>query len=292
MKFSPRFLSTLRQAAMFLRASLAALLLCALTSLAGPASAQDVTYTDTELLSALESSYWIAATAPAPKKVYVIAADWCPVCAQFHEMVAKGPAGAEYRFILTAPHSQAGRAKIGRAAFSRSPAALAKVYSGAPDGKEPPTPAEAYAAGVNESLLMAIKAALMARTGEPLGVPLLIFRSAGQLRVVSGLPSDLAALSSTVDETDGPSSVPARLAALNAKPPKLTPVTPRPAYARQDGTALRIAPDPSAAKFAGLKAGAGFMLKAETVIDGERWYAFQFAADGPPAAFGKAGDFR
>ena len=34
------------------------------------------------------------------------------------------------------------------------------------------------------------------------------------------------------------------------------------------------------------------MAKAVTDQNGERWYAFQFVADGPPAAFGKASDFR
>jgi hypothetical protein len=45
-------------------------------------------------------------------------------------------------------------------------------------------------------------------------------------------------------------------------------------------------------KLAQLKTGVGFMAKATTVQDGERWYAFQFTAGGPPAAFGKAEDFR
>lgn len=292
MRLLQRLFGSLRYLALLRPASLAVLALCALTLAASPARAQDVSYSDDELFAALENSYWIAATAPNPKKVYVLAAPWCPVCARLHAMLAQSPPGAEYRFILTAPHSQADRVKIGRAAFSRAPAALAKVYGRAPDGQEPLTPAEAYAGGLNEALLTAIKSSLKTRSPRPLGVPLLVFRSSGQLRIIPGFPADLAALSPGIDATEGPSGMPARLAALNATPPKLTPVASRIAYARNDGVTLRIAPDPAAAKFAELKAGVGFMAKAVTEQNGERWYAFQFAADGPPAAFGKASDFR
>ncbi|MGO9171197.1 MAG: hypothetical protein ACLP7P_04435 [Rhodomicrobium sp.] len=89
-----------------------------------------------------------------------------------------------------------------------------------------------------------------------------------------------------------PSASLARLASLLAAPPKSTSINAKVAFARHDGTALRIAPNPAATKLAQLKTGVGFMAKAVTEQDGERWYAFQFVANGPAAAFGKVSDLR
>ncbi len=278
-----------------LSAALAALALCVLTLAAGPVRAQKASLSDAELLSALENSYWIAATKPSPRKVYVIASPWCPVCAQLHEYLVKAAPAVEYRFILTGPHSQEDRVKIGRAAFSRSPANLAKIYGRSPAPQEPLTPAESFAEGVNEALMTAIKPTLTARAHGRSGFPTLIFRAAGKLYVLPGLPSasNLATISTIMEPLKAPSKTPAQLASLLAAPPKLTPIDPtRMASAVKDGVILRIAPDPAAAKLAELKAGAGYVAKAETELDGERWYAFQFAKDGPPAAYGKASEFR
>jgi hypothetical protein len=262
--------------------------------LAGAAQAQTATYSNAELLAALESSYWIAASGPHPKKVYVLAAPWCPVCRQLHKTLSQQSPDIEYRFILTAPRSQSDRAKIGHAAFSRAPAALDEVYGRGADAQGPGTPAEAYADGLNDALWTAINPSLQARSAQPIGLPVLVFSSAGRLRMIAGMPSasGLAALSSSVDAANAPSNPSARLESLLAAPPKLTPVRAKIAYARRDGAALRVAPDPAAAKLAQVKAGVGFMAKAVTEQDGERWYAFQYVADGPPAAFGKASDFR
>ena len=91
---------------------------------------------------------------------------------------------------------------------------------------------------------------------------------------------------------NAPSNPPPRLVSMLAAPPELTPINAKIAYARHDGAALRIAPHPAATKLAQVKTGVGFMARAVTEQDGERWFAFQFVADGPPAAFGKMSDFR
>jgi hypothetical protein len=70
-------------------ALLAVLTLCASMLATGTALAQEVSYTDAELISALESSYWIAVNGPRPKKVYVIASPWCPFCAQLQPCFSK-----------------------------------------------------------------------------------------------------------------------------------------------------------------------------------------------------------
>jgi hypothetical protein len=215
-------------------------------------------------------------------------------------MLLQNPPDAEFRFILTIPHSQEDRVKIGRAAFSRAPAALAKVYGRTLDVKKPLTPAESYAEGLNEALEIAISPSLQARSPSlhatrsqgGYGIPTLIFVSSGRLRLIPGLPRDLTPFTASIDPVDAGRGASARLASFNAAPPKLTPLAPKIAYARYDGVTIRVAPDPAAAKFAVLKADASFTAEATTEQDGELWYAFQIAADGPPAAFGKASDFR
>jgi len=276
----------------FLRALFAASMLAAYTLTTGPALAQGLAYSDAELLAALENSYWIAVSAPGPKKVYVLAAPWCPICRQLHKALSEHAFNAEYRFILTAPRSQSDRVKIGHAAFSRAAAALDEIYGRGADGQWAAAPAETYADGFNDALWTAINPALQARSAQPIGLPLLVFSSSGRLRVLAGMPSDLAALSASVDAIDVPAGWPPRLTALLAAPPQLKPIAAKVAYARRDGTVLYIAPHAAAAKLSKLKAGAGFMAKAVTEQDGERWYAFQFVANGPPAAFGKVSDFR
>ena len=259
----------------------------------GVGRAQGLAYSDAELLAALENSYWIAASGPRPKKVYVLAAPWCPVCQQLHKTLSQQSPDIEYRFILTAPRSPADRLKIGHAAFSRTAAALDEVYGRRANAQAQATPAEAYADGLNDALWTAINPALQARSARA-------HRSAGarfpQLRTAACASGNATqfrkTLSSSVDAVSVPSNPPPRLASLLAAPPKLTPIAAKVAYARHDGAALRVAPHSEAAKLAQLKAGVGFMAKAVTEQDGERWYAFQFVADGPPAAFGKASDFR
>ena len=270
----------------------AALTLGAWMLTGGVAQAQGIAYSDVELLAALESSYWIAVPGPHPKKVYVLAAPWCPVCRQLHKTLSQASPDIEYRFVLTAPRSQSDRAKIGRAAFSRAPAALDEVYGRGTAGQAPGTPAETYADGLNDALWTAISPSLQARSAQALGLPVLVFPSSGRLRVVAGMPPDLAALSASVDPMSVPSAGLPRMASLLAAPPELTPINAKVAYARHDAAALRVAPHPAATKLAQLKTGVGFMAKAVTEQDGERWYAFQFVADGPPAAFGKVSDFR
>jgi hypothetical protein len=258
----------------------------------GAGRAQGLAYSDAELLAALENSYWIAASSPRSKKVYVLAAPWCPVCRKLHKTLSRQSPDIEYRFILTAPRSPADRLKIGRAAFARTAAALDEVYSRGADAQARATPAEAYADGLNDALWTAINPALQARSAQPIGLPVLVFQSSGRVRALPGMPSSFETLSSSVDAVSVPSNPPPRLASLLAAPPKLTPIADKVAYARRDGGALRVAPHAEAAKLTQLKAGVGFMAKAVTEQDGERWYAFQFVADGPPAAFGKASDFR
>src|SRR5215470_467866 len=184
-----------------LPAALTALTLCGSMLATGTAFAQGVSYTDAELVSALESSYWIAVNGPRPKKVYVIASPWCPFCAQLHAMLMQNPPDAEFRFILTIPHSQEDRVRIGRAAFSRAPAALAKVYGRTLDVKMPLTPGESYAEGLNEALEIAINPSLKARSPS-LAIPTLIFVSSGRLRLIPGLPEDLAPYVARIDPVD------------------------------------------------------------------------------------------
>ncbi|MGO9173931.1 MAG: hypothetical protein ACLP7P_18480 [Rhodomicrobium sp.] len=276
----------------FLRAFFAASMLAAWTLGAGPAQAQGIAYSDAELLAALENSYWIALSEPRPKKIYVLAAPWCPVCRQLHKTLSAQSSDVEYRFILTAPRSPSDRVKIGQAAFSRAAAALDEVYSRGTDAGRKATPAGTFADGLNDALWTAINPSLQARLGQPIGLPVLVFLSSGHLRAVAGLPSDLAALAASVDAMNAPVNTPPRLSSLLAAPPQLTPIDAKVAYARRDGAALYIAPNSAATKLSRLKAGVGFMAKAVTERDGERWYAFQFVAGGPPAAFGKASDFR
>ncbi len=273
-------------------AGVAGLMLAGLTFAIGAARAQNIAYSDGELLAALESSYWIALSGPCPKKVYVLVAPWCPVCRQLHKTLSQTSPDIEYRFVLTAPRAASDRARIGRAAFSRMPAALDGAYGPGTAAQAPATPAEVYADGLNDALWSAINPALQARSAQPIGLPVLVFPSSGRLRVVAGIPSDLAGLSSSVDPANARSSVPAGLASLLAAPPEPRPIAPKIAYAQHDGAVLRAAPHPAATKLAQLKAGVGFMAKAVTEQGGERWYAFQFVADGPPAAFGKVSDFR
>ena len=113
----------------------AALTLAVWTLTAGAAQAQGIAYSDAELLAALESSYWIAVSGPHSKKVYVLAAPWCPVCRQLHTTLSQQSPDIEYRFILTAPRSQPDRVKIGHAAFLRAPAVLDEVYGRGADVK-------------------------------------------------------------------------------------------------------------------------------------------------------------
>jgi hypothetical protein len=266
----------------------AALAFFALALTTGPALADDLSYTDAELLSALESAYWIPLNGPRPKKIYVLASPWCPYCAALHSSIAQNPPDAEFRFILTVPHLREDRIKIGRAAWPRSPESLGKVYGHSMDVQTPLTPAESYAEGLNEALQMAIKPSLQARSRHPIGLPTLIYMSAGKLRVIPGMPPDLAPFAASVDP-DG--SVQA-LAATNGAPPKLSPIAAKIVYAREESVTLHIAPRTDAAKFAVLKAGVGFKALAETEQNGERWYAFQFTEDGPAAAFGKVSQFR
>jgi hypothetical protein len=163
-----------------LPAALAALTLCASMLATGTAFAQEVSYTDAELISVLESSYWIAVNGPCPKKVYVIASPWCPFSAQLHAMLMRNPPDAEFRFILTIPHSEEDRAKIGRAAFSRAPAVLAKVYGRTLNVKKPLTPEESYAEGLNEALDIAISPSLQScRSQSGYVISTLIFVSPG-----------------------------------------------------------------------------------------------------------------
>ena len=270
----------------------AALTLVAWMLTGGVAQAQGIAYSDVELLAALESSYWIAVSGPHPKKVYVLAAPWCPVCRQLHKTLSPASPDIEYRFVLTAPRSQA----------DRSENWTCRLLAGAHGSRRglwpwsrwqgPGTPAETYADGLNDALWTAINPSLQARSAQPIGLPVLVFPSSGRLRVVAGMPHDLAALSASVDAMNAPSDPPPRLASLLAAPPELTPINAKVAYARHDGAVLRIAPHPAATKLAQVKTGIGFMAKAVTEQDGERWYAFQFVADGPPAAFGKVSDFR
>jgi hypothetical protein len=266
--------------------------LAVLTLTAGAVRAQNIAYPDGELLAALESSYWIALSGSRPKKVYVLATPWCPVCRQLHKTLSQASPDIEYRFILTAPRTAPDRVKIGRAAFSRRPGALDDVYGRGAASQAPGSPAEVYADGLNDALWTAINPALQARSPQPIGFPVLIFPSSGRLRTIAGMPSDLAALSASVDPAGAQSSLPPGLASLLAAPPELKPIVPKVAYARHDGVMLRLAPHSAATRLGQLKAGVGFMAKAVTEQGGERWYAFQFVADGPPAAFGKMSDFR
>ena len=162
----------------------AALTLAVWTLAAGAAQAQGIAYSDAELLAALESSYWIAVSGPHSKKVYVLAAPWCPVCRQLHTTLSQQSPDIEYRFILTAPRSQPDRVKIGHAAFLRAPAVLDEVYGRGADVKGPGTPAETYADGLNDALWTAINPSLQARSAQPIGLPVLVFPSSGRLRVV------------------------------------------------------------------------------------------------------------
>ena len=82
------------------------------------------------------------------------------------------------------------------------------------------------------------------------------------------------------------------LKALLATPPELKPTAEKAVFARRDGILLYAAPHTAAPKLAELKAGARYAVKAVTVQEGRQWLAFQFTADGPPAAFGKAEDFQ
>ncbi len=118
-----------------------------------------------------------------------------------------------------------------------------------------------------------------------------MFSSSGRLRVLAGIPSDLAGLSASAGAINV-SAQPSPLTAQLAAPPQIKPIGAKVAFARRDGTMLYIAPNTSAAKLSKLKAGVGFMAKAITEQNGERWYAFQFIANGPPGAFGKVSDFR
>jgi len=278
----------------FLRASIAALMLPMLVQAVSPAQAQTqaAAYSDAELLAALEDAYWIALSGPQPKKVYVLAAPWCPNCRALHKTLSGHATDVEYRFILTAPMSQPDRVKIGYAAFSRQPAALDEVYGRGVNSGKTAAPAEVFADGFNDALWTAINPSLQARSAQPIGLPVLVLVSGGRVRVLAGVPSDLAALEAAVDATAAPASRPPKLTALLATTPELKPIAAKVAYARKDGTVLYSAPHPAAPKLLQLKAGVGFMAKATAVRDGERWYAFQFTAGGPPAAFGKAEDFR
>ncbi len=275
----------------FLRPAFIALMLGAWTIAAGPAQAQGLAYSDAELLAALENSYWIAMSAPRPKQVYVLAAPWCPICRRLHQTLTEQPSDVEYRFVLTAPRSQSDRVMIGHAAFSRSAAALDDVYGRGADIQRSATPAETFADGLNDALWTALNASLQARSDRPIGLPLLVFLSSGRLRVLAGMPPDFAALSAAAD-AGAPGSQPPRLSSLLEAPPQLTPIAPKIAYARRDGTVLYALPNSAATKLNQVKTGVGFMAAAVTEQGGERWYAFQFVANGPPASFGKAKDFR
>ncbi len=272
----------------FLKITLVAM---AMAIASGGALAENIAYSDTELLAALEGSYWIALSEPRPKKVYVLAAPWCPFCRQLHKILSGQPSDIEYRFILTAPKSQADRIKIGHAAFSRAAAALDEIYRRGADAGRSATPAEAYADGLNDALWTAITPSLQARSTLPVGLPALVFVSSGRLRVQSGVPADFATLSASVDAASTQTTQP-RLPAWLAAPPQLRTIETKIAYARHGDTGLYVAPDVSAAKLALLKTGQGFMAQAVTQQNGERWYAFQFVANGPPAAFGREKDFR
>ncbi|MFY9641591.1 MAG: hypothetical protein WAK07_11940 [Rhodomicrobium sp.] len=275
-----------------LRAAFIALMLGASMIAAGPARAQGIVYSDPELLAALENSYWIALSESHPKKIYVLAAPWCPICRQLHKTLREEPSDIEYRFILTAPRSQSDRVKIGHAAFSRTAAALDEVYGRGVDVQRIATPAETFADGLNDALWTALNPALQARSAQPIGLPLLVFPSAGRVRVVAGIPPNFAALSAAADATGPVADQPHRLSSLLAAPPQLKPIAAKIAFARRDGAALYIAPHSAATKLAKLKAGTGFMAAAATEQNGERWYAFQFVVNGPAAAFGIAKDFR
>jgi hypothetical protein len=270
-----------------------ALALFACTAAGTSARAQAIAYQDAELLAALENSYWISLNGPHEKKVYVLAAPWCPVCRALHRTLTQSSQAIEYRFILTAPRTQADRVKVGRAAFSRKPSSLDAIYGSSSGPEGPPTPAEEFAGGFNDALWTAINAALEARSTKPFGFPALVFLQSARVRVIAGLPADFSALAASIDPESAPRAANPQLAALMAAPPKLTPIEAKVAYARQDGTVLYAAPDSSSAKLTQAKTGVGFMAKAQaTGQDGKRWYAFQFLAEGPPAAFGKIADFR
>lgn len=281
-----------------LRAAIAAFLLAAAAGVAqaeAPAQGQTPAYSDAELLAALENSYWIRLSGPHPKKVYVIAAPWCPYCKQFHAMVSARTPDIEYRFVLVRPRSPSDRAKIGRAAFSHSPAALGEAFDRGADVGKAASPAEAFADGYNDALETALKTPLQAIAGRRLGVPAHVFVSAGRLRIVVGMPTDEAALASIEAEVDATAEFESnspQLKALLATPPELKPIADKEVFARRDGTLLYAAPHTAAPKLAEIKAGARYVAKATTERDGVQWLAFQFTADGPPAAFGKAEDFQ
>lgn len=261
------------------------------------ARAQALAYSDAEILAALDTSYWTAISPTGRKHVYVFAAPWCPVCRDMHRSLSTGPTDIEFRFVLAAPKSQVDRIKIGRAAYARDRARLDTIYANSATPNSAvvnalSTPSEMFAAGFNDVLWTALNPALQARAGGPIGFPTLIFSSKGRVRVAVGLLADFAALSVLVDEDKLGAEPPPGLKALLARPPTLTPTESKVKYARSDGTILYAAPHRAAPKLGVLKSGVGFMAKASTEVDGERWYAFQYVANGSPSAFGRLDEFR
>lgn len=248
-------------------------------------------HSDEEVLRAIESTYWIPLSEPKKRKVYVIAAPWCPICRGLSNRLAATPSDIEFRFVIAAPKSANERARVGRALIEKSPEALKRLYFDKRSPGRPPAPGEAFADGYNDPIWTAYAPELQRIAGSTIGLPTLVYLKAGRLHVQSGDPADIAALARDVDETEQKPETSPFQSLLNA-PPQIKEVKAAIRYAKKNSVAVFAAPHAKAPRLATLLAGTGFMQKGIVEVDGERWLAFQFTNGAAPSAFGRPGDFR
>lgn len=250
-----------------------------------------MTHSDAEVLQAIETMYWIPLSGPNKRKVYVIAAPWCPICRKLSGRLAETPTDIEFRFILTAPKSSSERARVGRALIERTRDGLRTLYQKKGAATFEPSPPEKFADGYNDAIWTAIGGDLQRIAGTAIGFPTLVYMKNGRVHVQIGEPADLGALAKDVDETpQRPKAAPIQL--LLSKPPTVQAVDPKIRYAKKNNVAIFAAPDPKAPRLATLPAGSGFMQKGVVEAQGKRWLAFQFTNGGSPSAFGRPNDFR
>lgn len=250
------------------------------------AHAEAISYTGAQILDALDASFWIGADKPKPKHVYVLVAPWCPVCKSQHKDLAAQSGDIEFRFVLTAPKSPAERDQLGRVTAARSAAALNAIYTTGPKfAAAALTPAETFASGYNDALWTALNPALQLRSTQTIGFPTFVYASGGKAKVLVGSLGSKETLTAAVDERAAATSGP-------ITPVALKPIEPKPKFAKADGVTLYLAPHTKATRLATIKAGAGYLAKSSVEASGETWFAFQFFANGPPSAFGRASDFR
>lgn len=238
-------------------------------------------------------SLYYAATAGASARpvLYVLAAPWCPYCAQVFKALQAKQYSFDVRFIPSQPKDETHRRQIADLVLDGTVKSLIRAYlqKSAPKTQFNDQQLN-FIVGVQNATDLALQHRF-GRQAKNWGSPISFLMVQGSIQMVVGMPN-LDAIDRLLSGTSGPVTEARTRALLAAGLPKDVPVTGT-ATATARNVRLRVLPDRTA--FSAICAREGTSLKPVGLVSagGEDWLVFNipYAPDAPLRYFAPAADF-